>query len=61
MRFVDFIILLCALITAGSTFAVAVELIFDWTVVWPEVMETLKGWGLDKLLPPPEPSVSAPA
>ena len=50
MRFVDFIIVVCAIVTAGSTFAVAVELIFDWSQVWPEIVQLLRDWGLDGFL-----------
>jgi hypothetical protein len=37
VRLADFLILICALITAGSTFAIAVELIFDWSKVTPMI------------------------
>jgi len=50
LRFVDFIIVVCAIVTAGSTFAVAVELIFDWSQVWPEIVQLLRDWGLDGFL-----------
>lgn len=59
MRFVDFIIVVCAIVTAGSTFAIAVELIFDWSQVWPDVMQLLRDWGLDKLLSPGEQAAAA--
>ncbi len=41
MRFVDWIIFLCALTTAGSTFAMAVEMIVGWDVAVPLLQETL--------------------
>ena len=37
VRLADFLILICALVTAGSTFAIAVELIFDWSKVTPMI------------------------
>ena len=65
MRFVDFIIFLCALITAGSTFAMAVEMIVGWDQAWP-VVEGL--WrdsgieaGIEEFLPATAPSNPVPA
>ncbi|MEM7170986.1 MAG: hypothetical protein AAF530_12505 [Pseudomonadota bacterium] len=46
VRFMDTIILISAVITAASTAAIAVELIFDWSVVWPELQAYLRSWGL---------------
>lgn len=42
VRLADFLILICAVITAGSTFAIAVELIYDWSKVMPMIEKT---WG----------------
>ena len=44
VRLADFLILICALVTAGSTFAIAVELIFDWSKVSPMIQKWV---GLD--------------
>ena len=52
MRFVDFIILLCAITTAASTFAIAVELIVGWDAALPMVDQVWKDSGLDQFLPP---------
>ena len=41
MRFVDFVIFLAAIITAGSTFAMAVEMIVGWDEAVPVVEQTL--------------------
>ncbi len=59
MRFVDFIIFLCALMTAGSTFAIAVHLIVGWDNFVPLILDTLRDWGLQDFLP--RGSASAPA
>lgn len=51
MRFMDFIIFLAAIITAGSTFAMAVEMIVGWDDAVPVVEQTLSDSGLSDLLP----------
>ena len=51
MGFIDFIIFLCALITAGSTFAIAVELIIGWDQAWPMIQGLWQDSGLEDLLP----------
>jgi len=51
MRFVDFIIFLCALITAGSTFAIAVEIIVGWDHAWPMLQSLWRDSGLQEYLP----------
>lgn len=52
MRFIDFIIFLCAITTAASTFAIAVELIVGWDAAWPMVEQVWDDSGLEKFLPP---------
>ena len=51
MSFIDFIILLCALITAGSTFAIAVEIIVGWDQAWPMVEGLWRESGIEDLIP----------
>ena len=51
MRFVDFVIFLAAIITAGSTFAMAVEMIIGWDDAVPVVEQTLSDTGLSDFLP----------
>ncbi len=51
VQFVDFIIFLCALITAASTFAIAVEVIMGWDQAWPVIEGLWKDTGLEDLLP----------
>ena len=51
MQFVDFIIFLCALITAASTFAIAVEVIMGWDQAWPMIEGLWRDSGLEDLLP----------
>jgi len=51
VRFVDFIIFLAAIITAGSTFAMAVEMIVGWDDAVPAVEQTLSDSGLSEFLP----------
>ena len=51
MRFVDFVIFLAAIITAGSTFAMAVEMIIGWEDAVPAVEQTLSDTGLSEFLP----------
>ena len=51
MRFVDFVIFLAAIITAGSTFAMAVEMIVGWDEAVPVVEQTLSDTGISDFLP----------
>jgi hypothetical protein len=51
VQFVDFIIFLCALITAASTFAIAVEVIMGWDQAWPVIEGLWRDTGLEDLLP----------
>lgn len=60
MRFVDFIIFLCALITAGSTFAMAVEMIVGWDQAWPVVESLWQDSGLQEYIPTTAPSNPMP-
>ena len=61
MRFVDFIIFLCAIITAGSTFAIAVEVTVGWDDAVPVIEKAWDDSGLEKFLPPSEESVAPSA
>ena len=61
MNFIDFIIFLCALITAGSTFAMAVEMIVGWEQAWPVVEGMWKDTGIEDLIPATTPSNPLPA
>jgi hypothetical protein len=51
LRFIDFIILISALVTAGSTFAMAVEIIVGWDEAVPVVEQALDDTGLTEYLP----------
>ena len=51
MRFVDFIIFLAAIVTAGSTFAMAVEMIVGWDDAVPVIEKAWDDSGLEKFLP----------
>ena len=51
MRFIDFIILISALVTAGSTFAMAVEIIVGWDEAVPVVEQALDDTGIAEYLP----------
>ena len=61
MRFVDFIILLSALVTAGSTFAMAVEIIVGWDEAVPVVEQAWDDSGLAQYLPKTQGGEAAPA
>ena len=51
MRFVDFVIFLAAIITAGSTFAIAVELIVGWDDAVPVIEKAWDDSGIEQFLP----------
>ena len=51
VRFVDFIILVSALVTAGSTFAMAVEIVVGWDEAVPVVEQAIDDSGLTEYLP----------
>lgn len=56
VRFLDFIIFLAAVITAGSTFAMAVEMIVGWDDAVPVIEKAWDDSGLEKFLPADEES-----
>lgn len=51
MRFVDFIIFLAAIVTAGSTFAMAVEMIVGWDDAAPVIEKVWDDSGIEQFLP----------
>jgi hypothetical protein len=51
VRFVDFIIFLAAIITAGSTFAMAVEMVVGWDDAVPVIEKVWDDSGIEQFLP----------